>query len=97
MLELSRVKNYIRVDVDEDDELIKMLMESAYSYVKGAIDNFEEKCKDKLFENKAEHIMLFLIADWYDSRQYSRYEKYNEVSHIVTAMIQQIQLEDAIV
>lgn len=94
MLSLKDVKNYIRVDVDEDDKLIENMMNSAYSYVRGAIDDFEIKCENDLFENKAEHIMLFLIAEWYDNRQYSRYEKYNEVSHIVTAMIQQIQLED---
>lgn len=94
MLDLDRTKNYIRVDVNEDDELIKMLIDTAYSYVSNAIDDFEKKCLDDGFRNKAEHIMLFLIADWYDNRQYSRYEKYNEVSHIVTAMIQQIQLEE---
>ncbi len=94
MLSLEKTKNYLRVDVNEDDELIEMLINSAFSYVSNAIDDFEEKSKNELFRNKAEHIMLFLIADWYDSRQYSRYEKYNEVAHVVTAMIQQIQLED---
>lgn len=94
MLQLDEVKNYMKVDIDEDDSLIVRMIESAYSYAKGAIDDFDEKYKNALFKSKAETLMLFIISEWYDNRQYSRYEKYNEVSHIVTALIQQLQLEE---
>ena len=36
-LELTEVKNFLRCEHDEDDELIKIYMSSAEEYVKSAV------------------------------------------------------------
>lgn len=68
MLDITEVKNYIRVD--DEDNMVLSLMASAKSYMAGAIDNFDEiyaNANDN-WKAKADLAMKLLIADWYENR-----------------------------
>lgn len=84
-LELTEVKNFLRCEHDEDDELIKMYMSSAEEYVKSACgENVDlEKAKSKT-------ILLMLISDYYEKRTAYGQGSY---SHNVVSMLTQLRLE----
>ena len=85
MLELAEVKNFLRCEHDEDDELIKMYMVSAEDYVQSACgDNVDmEKAKTRT-------ILLMLISDYYENRTAYGQGSY---SHNISSMITQLRLE----
>lgn len=60
---LSEVKNYLRVDFSDDDNLITALMAAANDYLKDSIgatyDNTSERAKT---------LSLIVISDLYDNR-----------------------------
>ena len=67
---LNDAKLYLRVDNDDENNLINELMKSAVSYMAGAIDGYEEKKASASPEWKAqaEQAERLLIADWYENR-----------------------------
>lgn len=85
MLELAEVKNFLRCEHDEDDELIKMYMSAAEEYVKAA-------CGDTVDLEKAKTrtILLMLISDYYENRTAYGQGSY---SHNISSMITQLRLE----
>lgn len=71
ILLLEEVKNYLRVDIEEDDELIKTLIIAAENYLKNATG--KEYPKTDQDGNKIEYTlekvyMNLLIAYWYENR-----------------------------
>lgn len=84
-LELTEVKNFLRCEHDEDDELIKIYMSSAEEYVKSA-------CGDgvNLEKAKAKTLLLMLISDYYETRTAYGQGSY---SHNIASMITQLRLE----
>lgn len=63
MLTLQEVKDYLRVDFNEDDALISSLMTAADEYLKSSVgvgyDNTSERAKT---------LSLIVISDLYDNR-----------------------------
>lgn len=90
-MDLEFVKNYLRVDTDEDDSLINHLIKSANAYMSGAIDEYDSKMEIEGFKLMAQLVMLTMISEWYDNRLYTKNSNYDKVSKIVTSMIQQLQ------
>jgi uncharacterized phage protein (predicted DNA packaging) len=85
------VKNYLRVDTDDDDTLINTLMEAADSYLQGAVDNYTETY-DKAgikWQSKADLAKKLLIADWYEHREAVE----RPVSPSIRLLLTQLQLE----
>lgn len=65
-LKLDEVKEWIRVDIADDDDLIKGLMTAAESYIHNATGK-------KTFGKNTELAKLlcyYLIGDWYDNRDF---------------------------
>lgn len=62
-LTLSDVKNYIKVDYDDDDTLITSLMSAADEFLKGSIGKDYNK-----EDERAKTLSLILISDLYDNR-----------------------------
>lgn len=66
MLELKEVKEYLRVDIEEDDMLIQTLISAAVEYLKNATG---KEYSDKEANYELEKIYLkLLIAYWYENR-----------------------------
>lgn len=71
ILTLEEVKNYLRVDLEEDDTLIESLMEAAESYLKNATgkDYPKEDSEGNQPGYELEKVYLkLLIAYWYENR-----------------------------
>ncbi|SFE87979.1 head-tail connector protein [Peptostreptococcus sp. D1] len=94
-MDLDFVKNYLRVDNDEDDSLINHLIKSANAYMRGAIDEYDSKMEVEAFKLMAQLVMLTIISEWYDNRLFTKNSNYDKVSKIVTSMIQQLQYSES--
>lgn len=89
-MNLTLVKNFLRIDMDEDDEYLNLLIEAAKEYIIDAIGVCdEEKPRVKL-------LMLNIIASLYETRQFT-IEKANEkVQYTLKSMLMQLQLDQYI-
>lgn len=82
---LEDAKNWLKVETDEDDQLITMLIKAAEGYILNAtgmeFDNTNEV---------AQTLCFLLIADWYEDRDLTR-QPGQRVRYIVESMIAQLQ------
>lgn len=66
LVTLEEVKEYCRIDTDEEDNTLKLLIKNAEFYIEDASKNIDEM-SDRTKE-KAKLLALVLISDWYDNR-----------------------------
>ena len=92
MTTLTDVKNYIRA-TDEDDELVRSLMDAADSYLQGAVDDYASVYPNAstAWQAKADLAKKLLVADWYENRTPTE----RPVSPAIRLIITQLQLERA--
>lgn len=88
----SEVKNYLHVDISEDDRMIDTMMEAAEEFIVAAVGDYDE--------GKARAQMLFLavVQDMYDNRTFvasstQGYSVSEAKRHMINSMITQLQLE----
>lgn len=71
MITLQEVKQYARIDIDEDDQLLQTLITAAVEYLKNATGKeypeTDEAGKTISYELEKIYLQL-LIAYWYESR-----------------------------
>lgn len=89
MLALSKIKNYLRIDHDFDDELLKDITNVATSYVDSAID-FDEFESQK-FDSKYEFCITLLIGHWYENRLATSEVNLSAIPFGVTALLNQLR------
>ena len=71
MIDLQEVKEYLRVDIEEDDQLLQMLITAAVEYLKNATGKeYPEKDEEgNAITYELEKVYLkLLIAYWYEKR-----------------------------
>lgn len=71
ILTLQEVKEYARIDIDEDDQLLQTLIASAEEYLKNATGKAYPETDEngKKIEYALEKIYLqLLVAYWYENR-----------------------------
>lgn len=90
MVSLSDVKLYLRIDTDDEDNLLNNLIDTAESYLRDAIDDFDNTyaLADTEWKAKADQAELFLVCDWYENRL----PKASVVGSSVSLLITQLQL-----
>jgi len=87
-LEITEVKKFLRVDFDEDDQYISLLMDAAKEYIIHAVGFYDEtKALIKL-------IALTFISSLYEKRSYTVEEAGEKVSYILKSAILQLQLSE---
>lgn len=94
ILELATVKEYLRVDYEEDDNQIKLLIGTAETYLEDSVDDFKEKLERDIedkFKNKAKLVMLTLITNWYDSRDFTELKVDEKVRYTINSLLQQMK------
>lgn len=64
-IELEDLKQHLKIDFTDDDDYIKMLLESAKSYIKN-YTGLDEKTINSLDEMSS--IALMIVADLYENR-----------------------------
>ena len=87
MVILEDVKNSLRIDHDLDDDLITQLIDTASSYIRGAIDS--EAIEDEIDGYKQFDWSVSLLAQhWYLNRQEATSER---MPITVQSLIQQMR------
>lgn len=65
-MSLDLIKEYLKIDFDDDDRILEILLGSARRYVLDAVgyqpDENDERVK---------LLLLVLISDWYEHREYT--------------------------
>lgn len=87
-MDLSTIKNFLKVDFDDDDQLINMLIAAAKEYIVNAIGNFDE--------DKATHNLLLLniVANLYENRSFLNSKNNEKVAYTIKSLITQLQLNE---
>lgn len=84
---LGDVKDYLRVDYDDDDTLIKNCMEAAESYIIGAVGGYDDD------NSKANFLYMAIVQDLYDNRAFLISEQQKKrISYTFSSIILQLQL-----
>lgn len=94
-MDLTTVKQYLRVDGDEEDSMILLMMDAAERFIISAVGSFDE--------TKATAKMLYLAAvqDMYDNRQLvavnsNGYGVSQYFRNMVSSIVLQLQADELI-
>lgn len=69
MIDLDTVKNYLRIDYDDDDRLLNMLILGAETYLQEGITDYILKYENNpRFHRLADTLILSLISEQYNNR-----------------------------
>lgn len=75
MITLEEVKTYLRVDFDDEDEMIDSLIQSS---IKHSMDVARVNSEEELFKNpNAKIAVLYMTAYLYEHRENADYEDLN--------------------
>lgn len=86
-MDLDQIKLYLKVDIDEDNDLINGCANAAIAYLKNATGiDFNEECDNEL----AKIFILQLIADMYEKRTPSVTK---DAGYVYQSMLLQLGLE----
>ena len=89
MVTLEKLKLYLRIDVDDEDELLTDLLNTAKNYLHGAVSNFDEYyLADEKFASKADFLQMVLAAEFYLNRDNDAPRSF---SYTVNSLIAQLQ------
>jgi len=85
-MELEELKDYLRIDHDEDDMTLQTLQTMANEYIKNAGGGIDE---ENVLRNLA---AAFLVSHWYENRELSRIGNNSyDVPHTFQGIIQQLR------
>ena len=90
MLTLQDVKSYLKIDFDDDDELLNSLIKTADEYLKSAISSTYNSDTER-----AKLLSLIVIQDLYDNRGLTEKVSGN-VRKLVSDFTLQLKLESGI-
>lgn len=82
---LEEAKNWLKVETDEDDQLITMLIKAAEGYILNAT-GIEFDSTNEV----AQTLCLLLVADWYEDRDITR-SPGERVRYLMQSMVAQLQ------
>lgn len=87
-MNLEAVKAYLRVDFQDDDEMIKIMMEAARGYIEAAVGIYDDS------NPRANMLYLAVIQDLYDNRMLTITEQQKKrTAYMFSSIILQLQLE----
>lgn len=86
-MELSMVKKHLRVDFDDDDDLITLEKSAAEQYVANAVGSYDDT------NALARLLVLFLVGEMYKNRQYS-VSVNDKSSYTVRSIVTQLQQDE---
>lgn len=87
-MDKQQVKEYLRVDFDEDDRIIEQMMSAAENYIIAAVGKYDSD------NEKANMLYLALVQDLYDNRTLMVTEQQKKrMSYTFASIILQLQLQ----
>lgn len=94
ILDLKEAKEWLRIDYDDDNSQIQLLIENAEAYLRDSVDDFDIKMANGTngrFKNKARLVMLVLITNWYDNREFTELDVDEKTRYTIYSLIQQMK------
>ncbi|MDY3973577.1 MAG: head-tail connector protein [Veillonella caviae] len=90
-MDLTDVKLYLRIDSDEEDELLESLIKTAVAYIRQAVDDYDVKIiQSEDFRLLAEQCQRILVVEMYENRN-AYGQKHLDYSYTIRSMISQLQ------
>ena len=89
---IETVKDYLRVDGDDDDGLISLMMETAKEYIVSAVGEYDEEDKT------ANLLFCAIVQNLYDNRELmqSDIQQRKAIEYTFKSIILQLQMKKAI-
>lgn len=85
---LQKLKSYLRIDTDYEDDLLNETLKVARAYLSGAVSNYYNSYATyPEFASKADLLTLVIAAELYENRDNSAHD----MSYTVRTMITQLQ------
>ena len=85
MITLEQVKNILRVDTDEDDAYLELLMKAAEEYIIAAVGAYPQSAR-------ADILAACLVSTMYETRSFA-VEKEDKKQAVIQSMLVQLELE----
>ena len=86
MITVEEIKNNLRIDYDEDDTYLQMLLDAAQMYVLGSVEVVA--LPD---DSRTNTVLFMLVVLWYENRVPATNALQQQVPFTITAMIHQIR------
>ncbi len=87
-MELEYVKGFLKVDFDEDDEYIRLLMDAAGEYIESAVGSRDyTKARVRL-------LALVIITELYEKRSFTLDKAGEKAQYTIRSIITQLQAEE---
>lgn len=84
---LDKVKQYLKVDYDDDDTTLNLLIASAKKYVTSATGYTD------VTEPRIQLLIMVLVKDWYDNGSYTTDRVSQSASYTIKSILRQLRLE----
>lgn len=90
-MELTELKQYLKIDFDDDDKLLEMLMGAARKYILGAVGYQPDEADERV-----KVLISALVSDWYEHREYTlstngKQSVSQKVQYTVRSIVLQLQ------
>lgn len=86
-MDLEQIKQFLRVDFDDDDSYIILLIDVAKEYIIDAVGKYDEtSARYKL-------LLLNIVSTLYENREYTIDKTNEKVAYTLKSIILQLQLE----
>lgn len=85
---LEEVKNFLKVDFDDDDDLITLEIEAAEEYIADAVGQYKESSA------RMKLLLLNIVSTLYENRVYTVSQANEKVQYSLRSMVLQLQLEE---
>lgn len=85
-MELKRIKDYLKIDSSEEDDLLLELAATAEKYIERMTG--KKNNSDRIYDL----CTLYLIEHWYDNRASYQPNQQQEVPHTLNALVNHIAL-----
>ncbi|PAD39813.1 head-tail connector protein [Terribacillus sp. 7520-G] len=89
-MELTELKQYLRIEYDEDDNWLQMLMKVGQSYVIDAIDS-NATADDFAEKEQFSFAVCLLVSHWFSNRSATAEKALQDIPFGVLPMIQQLR------
>ena len=85
ILSLEEAKEWLRVDINDDDQSIQMLIDAAELYLTNATGKeFDDTNK------QAKMLCLILVTDWFENRDITNFKVGDKLRFTVQSMMAQL-------
>ena len=86
-MELSLIKQFLKVDFDDDDTIIKLMADAATDYINAAVGNCNYE------DARVRLLALVIITELYEKRSYSVEKAGVKAQYTIRSIIAQLQAE----